>query len=94
MLVLAVTQSACGVLAHEKFRIVGSVIGLKADEVAVNAIDGATYEIDLPAAAAIVDQRRKKLDRSHLRVGARVVVVAIGHDMFDLEAVEIQVVDE
>lgn len=79
--------------AHEKFKIVGSVAGLKKDEIAVKAIDGATYEIDMDDGSVVTDKNHKKIDRSHLKVGASVVVLAMGHDMFDLEAFEIQLVD-
>ncbi len=81
-------------VAHEKFKIVGSVVGLKKDEIAVKAIDGATYEIDMDGGAVVTDKNHKKIDRSHLRVGASVVVLAFGHDMFDLQAFEIQLVDK
>jgi len=84
---------AGSVMAHEKFKIVGSVAGLKKNEIAVKAIDGATYEIDMDEGAVVTDRNHKKIDRSHLKVGASVVVLALGHDMFDLEAFEIQLVD-
>ena len=90
-LVLVMAVSA---IAHEKFKIVGSVAGLKKDEIAVKAIDGATYEIDMDDGAVITDRNHKKIDRSNLTVGAKVVVLALGHDMFDLEAFEIQLVDK
>ncbi len=80
--------------AHEKFKIVGSVVALKQDEIAVKAIDGATYEIDMDDGAVVTDKNHKKIDRSHLTVGASVVVLALGHDMFDLEAFEIQLVNK
>ena len=79
--------------AHEKFKIVGSVTGLKQDEIAVKAIDGATYEIDMNDGTAITDKNHKKIDRAKLVVGEKVVVMALGHDMFDLEAFEIQLVE-
>lgn len=80
-------------IAHEKFKIVGSVAGLKTDEIAVKAIDGATYEIDMNDGSVVTDKNHKKIDRSNLKVGANVVVLAMGHDLFDLEAFEIQLVD-
>lgn len=89
-LVLLLAGSA---IAHEKFKIVGSVVALKKDEIAVKAIDGATYEIDMDEGAVVTDKNHKKIDRSHLKVGESVVVLALGHDMFDLEAFEIQLVD-
>ena len=82
-----------GVLAHEKFKIVGTVVNVKSDEVAVKAIDGATYEIDLPESTVVTDKNHKKLDRAELKAGLKVVVMALGHDMFDLEAFEVQLVE-
>ena len=89
-LVLLLAGSA---IAHEKFKIVGSVVALKKDEISVKAIDGATYEIDMDEGAVVTDKNHKKIDRSRLKVGESVVVLALGHDMFDLEAFEIQLVD-
>lgn len=79
--------------AHEKFKIVGSVAALKKDEIAVKAIDGATYEIDMDDSTVVTDQHHKKVDRALLKVGEKVVVLALGHDQFDLEAFEVQLVD-
>ena len=92
---IAATLAAvvCTVSAHEKFKIVGSVVAVKVDEVAVKAIDGATYEIDMFETTVVTDKNHKKLDKKELRPGLSVVVLALGHDMFDLEAFEIQLVD-
>ena len=95
LLVAAIAvQYAMPLVAHEKFKIVGAVVALKRGEIAVKAIDGATYEIDMDDATAVTDKQHKKIDRAHLKVGASVVVLALGHDMFDLEAFEIQLVDQ
>lgn len=88
-----VVLPAGGASAHEKFKIVGSVAALTKHEIAVKAIDGATYEIDMDDGAVVTDRNHQKIDRRHLTVGASVVVLALGHDMFDLEAFEIQLVD-
>ena len=79
--------------AHEKFKIVGTVAALKKDEIAVKAIDGATYEIDFTDTAVVTDKNHKKIDRAKLKVGEKVTVLALGHDMFDLEAYEVQLTD-
>ena len=81
------------VSAHEKFKIVGTVAALEKDEIAVKAIDGATYEIDFTDAAVVTDRQHKKIDRAKLKVGEKVVVLALGHDMFDLEAYEVQLTE-
>ena len=84
---------AAGLMAHEKFKIVGSVAALKKDEIAVKSIDGATYEIDFLDSTVVTGKNHKKVDRALLKVGEKVVVMALGHDMFDLEAFEVQLVD-
>ena len=43
--------------------------------------------------AVVTDKNHKKIDRAKLKVGEKVVVMALGHDMFDLEAFEVQLVD-
>ena len=78
--------------AHEKFKIVGAVVALTKTDIAVNAIDEAAYEMDMDG-AVVTDRNHRKIDGSNLTVGASVVVLALGHDMFDLEAFEIQLVD-
>ncbi len=90
VVLLAITSA---VAAHEKFKIVGSVVAVKADEIAVKAIDGATYEIDFLDNAVVTDKNHEKLDRTEVKPGMKVVVLALGHDMFDLEAFEVQLVD-
>jgi len=94
LVALALVAALAGpVVAHEKFKFVGSVAALSEDEIAIKAIDGATYEMDLLDFTAVTDRNHKKIDRALLRVGAKVVVLALGHDMFDLEACEISLTD-
>ena len=78
---VAVTLSA-----HEKFRIVGAIVKVHATQLDVKAVDGATYEIDMTESTQVV-RDLKKVPQSELRAGQRVVVEALGHDMFDLMAV-------
>lgn len=93
LIVLALAATVALVAAHEKFKIVGTVVNVKSDEVAVKAIDGATYEIDMNDGTVVTDKNHKKLDKKELKAGLKVVVLALGHDMFDLEAFEVQLVD-
>ena len=93
LIAIALVVVVAGVAAHEKFKIVGTVAALKKDEIAVKAIDGATYEIDFTDGAVVTDRNHKKIDRARLKVGVKVVVLALGHDMFDLEAYEVQLTD-
>ncbi|MDO8677724.1 MAG: hypothetical protein Q7R30_04065 [Acidobacteriota bacterium] len=75
--------------AHEKFRIVGTVVKVQATQLDVKAADGQTYEIDMDAKTRVT-RNKKTVVRSELKAGRSVVVDALGHDMFDLVAVEIQ----
>ena len=94
LLIAAILAGAIAVVgAHEKFKIVGTVAALKKDEIAVKSIDGATYEIDFTDSAVVTDKHHKKIDRLNVKVGEKVIVLALGHDMFDLEAFEVQLVD-
>ena len=75
--------------AHEKFRIVGTVVKVQATQLDVKAADGQTYEIDMDAKTRVT-RNKKNAALSELKAGRSVVVDALGHDMFDLVAVEIQ----
>ena len=72
--------------AHEKFKIVGAIVKVHATQLDVKAVDGATYEIDMDETTQVM-RELKKVPQSELRPGQRVVVDALGHDMFDLQAV-------
>ncbi len=84
--ILLAAVAAAQVSAHEKFKIVGTVVKVQATQLDVKAVDGATYEIDLLENTQVM-RALKKVPRSELRAGQQVVVEALGHDMFDLEAV-------
>jgi len=93
LIAVALVAAVATVGAHEKFKIVGTVAALKKDEIAIKAIDGATYEIDFTDNAVVTDKNHKKIDREKVKVGEKVIVLALGHDMFDLDAFEVQLVD-
>ena len=93
LIALVFVAVVAAVSAHEKFKIVGTIAGLKKDEIAVKAVDGATYEIDMHDDTPVTDKQHKKIPHDALKSGANVVILALGHDMFDLEAYEIQLVD-
>lgn len=90
---VALAAAIATVGAHEKFKIVGKIAALKKDEIAIKAIDGATYEIDMHDKTVVTDKNHKKLSQAELKVGASAVVLALGHDQFDLEAFEIQLTE-
>lgn len=87
LLALALVLAAIAVpaSAHEKFKIVGTIVKVQPTQLDVKAVDGATYEIDMNDTTAVMIEL-KKVPASELKPGRRVIVEALGHDMFDLEA--------
>lgn len=81
-----VCVAASVVSAHEKYKIVGTIVKVHATQLDVKAVDGATYEIDMNETTQVM-RGLKKVPQSELQPGQQVVVEALGHDMFDLEAV-------
>jgi len=81
-----VLAAVSAVSAHEKFKIVGTIVKVHATQLDVKALDGATYEIDMDETTQVM-RELKKVPQSELRAGQRVTVDALGHDMFDLQAV-------
>jgi len=90
-LAIALAGGAAQPAAHEKFRIVGTVVKVQATELDVKAGDGQVYEIDMDEKTTIT-RDKKKVAVSELKAGRRVVVDALGHDIFDLVAVDVQLV--
>ena len=86
LLLLAATDLS----AHEKFRIVGAVVKVHAQQLDVQAADGQTYEIDIDKKTRVT-RNKKAVAVSELKAGQAVVVEALGHDMFDLVAVQVTV---
>ena len=80
------------VVAHEKFKIVGTVVKVHAEQLDVKGVDGSTYEMDMFDSAPVF-RKNRKVPRTELKPGTKVTVNALGHDMFDLEVVEIHITD-
>jgi hypothetical protein len=93
-LILAVaavfTSPPVGHSEHEKFKIVGTVVKVHAEQLDVKSVDGSTYEMDM-LESAVVFRRNRKVQRTELKPGVKVTVNALGHDMFDLEVVEVHI---
>jgi hypothetical protein len=87
LLALAVTATA---VAHEKFKIVGTVAKVHAEQLDVKSVDGSIYEMDMFDSVAVFRNNRK-VSRAELQPGVKVTVNALGHDFFDLEVVEIHI---
>ncbi len=86
---MTLVMAAAPLAAHDRFKIVGTVVKVHETQLDVKAVDGQIYEIDMDTSTPVT-RNFKKVDRSELRAGRRVLVHALGHDMFDLEAVEVQ----
>lgn len=78
--------------AHEKFKIVGTIAAVHAEQLDVKAVDGSTYEMDMFDSVAVF-RRNTKVARTELRPGVKVTVNALGHDLFDLEVVEVHITE-
>jgi hypothetical protein len=78
--------------AHEKFKIVGTVVQVHAEQLDVKGVDGSTYEMDMFDSAAVF-KRNRKVPRAELKPGMKVTVNALGHDFFDLEVVDVHIAD-
>jgi hypothetical protein len=94
-LVLSLTMAAMLAApagAHEKFKIVGTVVKVHAEQLDVKGVDGSTYEMDM-LESAVVFRKNRKVARAELKPGVRVTVNALGHDLFDLEIVEVHITE-
>lgn len=89
--VLALLVSSPGA-AHEKFKIVGTVAKVQAEQLDVKSVDGSTYEMDMFDSAPVF-RRNRKVARSDLKPGVKVTVHALGHDFFDLEVTEVHITE-
>lgn len=80
------------VSAHFKFRIVGTVTKLTADEIAVKQVkDNAVVEMDHDKNTKVVrDGKPVAIDQ--IKIGGSVVIDALGDDIFSLTATEIRLV--
>lgn len=92
LVVLAVAAAPSAGGGHEKFKIVGTVVKVHAEQLDVKGIDGSIYEMDFFDSAPVF-RRNTKVGRVALKPGVKVTVNALGHDFFDLEVVEVHVTD-
>ena len=78
--------------AHYKFRIVGTVTKITADEIAVKQVkDNVVVEMDIDKDTKVV-RDAKKVGRDQIKVGGSVVIDALGDSILDLTATEIRLV--
>jgi hypothetical protein len=79
------------VSAHERFRVVGTVTKRTADEFEVKTKEDKKITIGLDN-KTVVTREKKKVPASSVKVGASVVVDALGDDETELVAEEVRLV--
>jgi hypothetical protein len=90
VLVAATTALPASGGVHEKFKIVGAVVKVHAEQLDVKGVDGSIYEMDFSGSAPVF-RRGARVGRGALKPGVKVTVNALGHDFFDLEVVDVHV---
>lgn len=89
--VSVVTFGVARLLAHDHFRVIGSVTKSQNSTIDVTNRDSKTLTIRLDKQTEIT-RDKKKVDVSELRVGQSVVVDAYGDSERDLLALEVRIV--
>ena len=88
-LVLAATAMAS---AHDRYRIVGTVTKLTADEITVKQLkDNALVEMDIDQNTRVT-RDGKAAKKADVKVGGSVVIDALGDSILDLVVLEIRLV--
>ena len=82
---------AARLLAHERFRIVGTVTKRTDKQIEVKTKEGKTLPIDVDK-ETVITRDKKKVPFSGIKVGNSVVVDAIGDDEADLVAEAVRIV--
>lgn len=89
---LAVVLSAAGLMAHDDYRIIGTVVRVSATALQVKQTkDGKTIGMKVDS-ATIVTRDKKKGAFSELKSGQYVVIDASGDSLDDLVALEVRLV--
>ena len=91
LLFAAVVVAGAPLLAHEHFRIIGTVTKLESRQVDVKNKDGKTTSMSIDKQTKVT-RDKTKVAVAELKAGQSVVVDAYGDDEFDLLAVEIRIV--
>jgi len=90
--VVALFMSTAGVLAHDDYRIIGTVVRVSAPTLEVKQTkDGKTIAMKMDS-ATIVTRDKKKLTLAELEKGQYVVVDATGDSLEDLVVLEVRLV--
>lgn len=86
-----VLSTAMPGLAHDTFRVIGTVTKVETSSVDVKNKDSKTVSVRLDKQTDVT-RDKKKVDRAELKVGQSVVVDAYGDSEADLLALEIRIV--
>ena len=80
-------------LAHDEFRIVGTVVKLENFQLQVKSRDTKVWSVALNTGTFIhKDKDQTKVSETELKAGTSVVVDALGDTEFDLQALEVRIV--
>ena len=83
--------SAVNALAHDEFRIVGTISKVEKTQLQVTTTERKTYKIKLDS-QTLISRDKKKVAADELKAGRTVVVDAIGDSEADLLALEVRLV--
>ena len=89
---LAFVAAAIPALAHDDYRIIGTIVKVDANRIDVKQTRDKKVVSMLMETSTLVTRDKKKVARTELKVGANVVVDARGDDVDDLSVVEIKLV--
>jgi hypothetical protein len=89
--VMALVLAAVPVIAHDDYRVVGTITKVQAKTLDVKTKEGKTFTMAMDA-ATLVTRDKKKVSATELQTGASVVVDARGDSESDLVAVEVRIV--
>ena len=93
ILSIAAVLLFCGMrlLAHDQFRIIGTITRLQGSQLQVKTKDGATLSVKVDA-QTYIHRDKQKVSSTELKTGRSVVVDALGDSEADLLAVEVRIV--
>lgn len=91
LLLLTLTLLSSPVMAHEEFRIIGTLTRVQDAQIAVRTKDSKTITISVDK-QTLVTRDKKKVPAAELKSGQSVVVDALGDDYSDLLALEVRIV--
>src|SRR5437868_5191156 len=85
--------SATPLLAHDEYRIIGTISKLQGPQLQIKNKDGKTFTVKLNAETFIHrDKEKDKVSTTELKTGRSVVVDALGDSEADLLALEVRIV--